>query len=97
MRGRAIRVDLLHSNGSSDCLINIPNWDFHWQQAYWYTSPFRPNTNSMERDSFRLTCTYDNTQANQPTIDGVQMPPHELHWGEGTDQEMCLNFFYVAL
>jgi hypothetical protein len=93
LRGREISVSLAHSDGTSACMIHIPNWDFHWQQVYWFQTPTRLRAG----DSLGVACVYDNTAANQPTVDGVQQPPHDLHWGESTYDEMCVNFFYVAL
>jgi hypothetical protein len=97
IRGHSIRVDVRHADGSQECLVNIPRWNFHWQQSYFFRTPFRPNSTMSNRDTFLLTCTYDNTAANQPIVDGVRQPPRDLHWGEGTNDEMCLNFFYSAL
>jgi hypothetical protein len=94
-RGRSIRVDAMHADGTSECLIHVPQWNFHWQQGYWFRDPFRPITGAA-RDTLRLTCTYDNTEANQPTVDGVRQAPRALTWGEGTDDEMCLNFVYAS-
>lgn len=97
LRGHSIRVDVRHANGSNTCLVNIPRWNFHWQQAYFFTAPYRAIAAPSNRDTLVLTCVYDNTEANQPVIDGVRQPPRDLHWGEGTNDEMCLNFFYVSL
>jgi hypothetical protein len=44
----------------------------------------------------QLTCEYDNSAANQPVIDGVQQPPKDVAWGEGTADEMCLNYFAIS-
>jgi hypothetical protein len=65
------------------CLIDIPAWDFHWQQFYFYRdhAPVLVPGNS----SVTLSCTWDN-----PTAETV-------HWGESTADEMCLAFLYVAL
>lgn len=99
LRGHSIRMDVRHPDGREECLINIPRWNFHWQQSYFFLSPLRAMAGSTREmsDLLRLTCVYDNTPANQPVIDGVQQQPHDLHWGEGTDDEMCLSFIYVAL
>src|SRR5262249_30020306 len=97
VRGRSIRVDAVHADGTSECLVNVPQWNFHWQQTYWFNEPFRPNATAGSNDTIRLTCVYDNTEANQPVVDGVRVQPHTLTWGEGTNDEMCLNFFYSAL
>lgn len=74
-------MDILRSanaGGSTDCLVNIPSWNFHWQQFYFYSEPY------MADDTVRLRCQFDNSQANQPVINGVQQTPRTVHWGEGT-------------
>ena len=39
-----------------------------------------------------VTCTYDNSAGNQPLIDGEQMDPMDIEWGDGTLDEMCLLY-----
>ncbi len=91
--GTSIRADVTHADGSTDCLIDVPQWNFHWQSFYFYNSPVtvRPN------DTIHLDCHYDNSQANQPVFGGVQQAPRTVHWGENTTDEMCLNFVYGTL
>jgi hypothetical protein len=74
-KGTRIQVDM---NGQ--CLMDIPKWDFHWQQLYLYSNPIPVQVGKP----VTLTCTWDN-----PT-------DHAVGWGEGTDDEMCLNYFYLT-
>lgn len=75
-QGKSIRVE-----GPQGCLIDIPKWDFHWQQQYFFTRPI-----SVKRDEkVTLKCTWNNTTSRY------------LHWGEGTDDEMCLSYLYLTL
>lgn len=73
-------------------LLEIPRWDFNWQLPYAFQTPYelRP------QDTLIITCEFDNSPGNQPVIDGVRQPPRDVGWGEGTTDEMCLNFLYVA-
>lgn len=73
-------------------LLEIPRWDFQWQLPYRFQNPveLRP------QDTIVLECEYDNSAANQPLENGVRQPPRDLRWGEGTTDEMCLNFLYVT-
>ena len=73
-------------------LLEVPRWDFHWQQPYEFQAPYllRP------QDSIQVECEYDNSQQNQPVIGGQQQQTRDLGWGEGTADEMCLSFLYVA-
>lgn len=91
--GRSIRVDRTTMAGERDCLVDIPRWNFHWQQGYMFETPMRVAPD----DTLRITCRFDNSAANQQVVDGVSQPPREVHWGEGTLDEMCLNFLYLTI
>jgi hypothetical protein len=93
LHGTAIHVEVQHSDGSSTCAIDIPDWNFHWQQFYYYQQAVQVK----DGDNIHLTCTYDNSATNQPTIGGVTQQPMTLHWGEKTTDEMCLNYLYFTL
>ncbi|MBL8683107.1 MAG: hypothetical protein JNK05_28325 [Myxococcales bacterium] len=95
-RGHSIRVEAINASSASTCLVDIPRWDFHWQQGFFFQTPYRTAAGAMG-DTFRTTCVYDNRPENQPYVDGVQVAPRDLRWGEGTNDEMCLNFFYVSI
>ncbi len=73
-------------------LLEIPRWDFNRQLPYAFKTPYelRP------QDTLVITCEFDNSPENQPVIDGQRQPPRDVRWGEGTGDEMCLNFLYVA-
>jgi hypothetical protein len=73
-------------------ILDLPRWNFHWQGAYQFVTPY----NATGTDLFKLECHYDNSAANQPRIDGVQQPPQDVTWGEGTRDEMCLNYLLLS-
>ncbi len=62
------------------CLVHVPAWDFNWQQPYQFVEPFSFAAGAP----LTLRCTWSN-----PTDRSVR-------WGEGTSDEMCVNFFYVT-
>jgi hypothetical protein len=70
----------MHVESDEGCMVDIPAWDFHWQQMYFFDQPQQLRAG----EQVRLTCTYDNPGAAP------------LHWGEKTSDEMCLNYFYVT-
>lgn len=37
--GTAGSVALLKPDGAQECLLNVDDWDFHWQADYWYDEP----------------------------------------------------------
>ena len=90
--GTSSRLEILRGGSRSECLLDIPRWDFHWQGSYGLETPvaFEPG------DALSVTCHWDNSPANQPFVDGVQAPPRDLNWGEGTTDEMCVGFLYIT-
>lgn len=80
--GRSLTVDRIAADGTEACMTDVPRWDFNWQLAYWYETPIR----ITPEDQVRITCTFS-TMERSDTVT----------WGEGTEDEMCLNFFYVTL
>lgn len=71
----------LTSIATSQCLVDIPRWDFHWQTQY-----FRKTAVQLSHtNGIRMSCTWDN-----PTNSVVT-------WGEGTSDEMCFAFIYATL
>jgi hypothetical protein len=65
----------------ADTLIDIPAWDFHWQQMYFYEEPVKFKSG---RSRLQLTCVWDN------------LTQRTVRWGEGTEDEMCLAYLYVT-
>jgi hypothetical protein len=91
--GVSINVNIKRADGTSTCAVNIPKWNFHWQQFYYY----KQSVPVRNGDTIHLECTYDNSPANQPIVNGVQQPPGPLRWGERTTDEMCLNYLYFTV
>jgi hypothetical protein len=91
-RGTKAEIEIDHASGDTDCMLDIPAWNFHWQNSYAFTQPkvFMPG------DQISMTCHWDNSAANQPMVNGVPMPPKDINWGEGTGDEMCLGIMYFT-
>lgn len=76
LRGRTLRLEVLRaSDGTSECAVDVPRWDFDWQQVYFYEDALYVDPD----DTLRLTCSYDTSG-----------DAAEVRWGEGTEDEMCL-------
>lgn len=90
--GKDIEVSM-PSAGADACLLHIPSWDFNWQQQYAF--PTDRFVDVKQGDKLHLRCTYDNSKANQPVVNGVQQAPREVWWGESTLDEMCLAYIGV--
>ena len=74
-------------------LVELPRWDFHWQQAYMFQSPVAVRSNQL----IMVTCTWDNSYANQPVVNGQKQMPRDVSWGEGTLDEMCVTFLGLRI
>jgi hypothetical protein len=79
--GRTLRVTRTAA-GATQCLVDVPRWDFNWQQFYFYDEPIVLEPG----DVLNITCGYD-TRSRSDAVT----------WGEGTSDEMCLNFLYASL
>ena len=91
--GQTIRAEHVSAEGESTCMVDIKAWDFNWQQIYRYDDDH--HIDLIGGDTLRLTCSYDNSPENQPIINGQQMEPRQVGWGDGTFDEMCLNYVVV--
>jgi hypothetical protein len=78
--GRTLHVDYTQG-GNKTCLVDVPNWNFHWQGVAIYDKPLTANGGG----TLSIECGYDTTKETMP-----------IHNGEGTADEMCLNFLYVT-
>jgi hypothetical protein len=81
--GSKIVVRALHEDGSKSCLLEIPRWEFGWEQPFWLSEPKRLGPD----DELYIECHFDNSAENQP--DGK--PPRDIAWGGG-NQDMCAAF-----
>jgi hypothetical protein len=88
--GLASRITLEHvkADGTKTCVLDNTPWDFNWQRDYTLVKPVRVGPG----DTLRITCRYNNSQANQPMVGGVQQTPRRVTWGEGTFDEMCMTY-----
>ena len=92
--GTKFDAEVMRADGSKECLLRIPKWDFAWQQSY-----LRPADNPLvlkSGDGIMMRCTYDNSAANQPLVGGKQLAPKKVTWGEGTLDEMCLLYMTMS-
>jgi hypothetical protein len=78
--GRTLRVDAVRG-GDTTCMVDVDRWDFEWQNAWFYEAPIEV----AGGDRIRITCGYDTRERSDVT-----------RWGEGTEDEMCLSYFYVT-
>ena len=89
MLGTEIRARI-NGQGGQECIVEIPDYDFAWQQFY----EFEPSSyiQFAPGDSVSVECIYDNSEANQPVVNGEQLQPRDVDWGDGSLDEMCLLY-----
>jgi mono/diheme cytochrome c family protein len=73
---------LQKADGTKVQILDIPRWDFHWQQEYFLKDPVRFEPG----DKLIVRCIFDNTQGRWP----AGQVPKDVNWGEGSEDEMCV-------
>lgn len=81
MHNRGTGAQVQSATNANACLLDLDGWSFHWQHFYWYEQPITVRGG----DVLRITCHYDTTGDT-----------HNVVWGEGTEDEMCISYLYVS-
>jgi hypothetical protein len=89
--GAAVRLELNPETPRARVLLDIPRWDFHWQNAYTLVDP----VTAQPGDVVRVTCRHD-VRKRMRNGSGVPRAPRYVLWGEGTTDEMCLGILQVT-
>ena len=84
--GSSITIELNPGTSRERVLLDIPRWDFHWQNGYALQQPVAARVG----DVIRVTCRHD---AGKRADDAE---PRYILWGEGTTDEMCLGLLQVT-
>jgi hypothetical protein len=90
--GSSGRIGIVRGNGELEELLDIPTWDFGWQETYMLREP----VTLFPDDSLYVECHFDNTAENQIVVNDVRLPPRDVAWGEKTTDEMCLGNVLIA-
>jgi hypothetical protein len=85
LRGKAFKYELVRADGTSETLLDVPNYDFNWQLVYQPKEPLeiRPG------DKLIGTAVYDNSEGNPANPD----PSNPVYYGEQSFEEMMFGFF----
>jgi hypothetical protein len=87
--GRSMNVWAALPDGTRKSLIEIPDWDFNWQDEYYYERPFRLPAGTR----IDVAARYDNSAANPAN---PSSPPARVTYGEQTTDEMLFCFFLLT-
>ena len=89
--GASIRLELNPGTSRAKVLLDIPRWDFHWQNAYALAHAVKAGPG----DVVRVTCRHD-VGKRREAGSGVPKKARYVLWGEGTTDEMCLGVLQVT-
>ncbi len=85
LRGKAFRYEVQLPDGTTETLLNIPSYDFNWQNAYVFEKPkFVPKGSKLH-----CIAHFDNSEFNLANPD----PTEPVGWGDQTWEEMMIGFF----
>jgi thiol-disulfide isomerase/thioredoxin len=89
LRGRAFRIESINPAGERKLLLDVPRYDFNWQNSYVFSEPV------VMREGTTLHCIgwYDNSDDNPSNPDSSQT----VGWGDQTWEEMLVAQFEAVL
>jgi len=88
-RGKSFRFELKPPNGEFETLLDVPNYDFNWQNSYMLKNRIDIPAGSI----MRCTAVFDNSEKNLANPD----PTKTVRWGDQTWDEMMIGYFDVAI
>ncbi len=88
MRGAAFKYELTTPDGKKEVLLDVPVYDFNWQNHYILKEP------KLIPKGSKLVCTalFDNSIDNLANPD----PTKEVRWGDQTWEEMMIGWHDIA-
>ncbi len=88
LRGKAFRYEAIYPDGTTEILLDVPHYDFNWQNRYVLAEPKRlPGGTQL-----RCTAHYDNSAGNLSNPD----PSATVHAGLQSWDEMFNGYFEVV-
>lgn len=89
LRGSKFRYTAKYPDGSSEVLLNVPNYDFNWQHRYLFRKPFPlPAGTTLE-----CVAHYDNSAENPANPN----PNQAVYWGDQTWEEMMIGWYEAVV
>jgi peroxiredoxin len=85
VRGSYFRYEAIYPDGKKEVLLNVPNYDFNWQNSYLLAQPkLLPKGTTL-----RCEASYNNSASNLANPD----PTQTVRWGEQTWEEMMIGYY----
>ncbi len=87
--GKSMTVTATLPDGTRRTLIEVPQWNYNWQDEYYYDRPFHlPAGTRLD-----VEARFDNSNGNPSN---PSRPPRHVTWGDGTLNEMLFCFFLIT-
>ncbi len=87
--GKSIKVTMTPPGEKTTTLVEIPDWDYNWQETYWFKNPIPVTKGTV----LEVSAIYDNSPRN---TNNPFSPPHTISFGEQTTNEMLFGFVGVS-
>jgi len=85
MLGKKIKVTMTAPEGKEKVLVDIPDWDYNWQESYFFKDPIEVKSGTM----FEVVAVFDNSAGN---VHNPSSPPRDVKKGDQTTDEMLFGF-----
>jgi thiol-disulfide isomerase/thioredoxin len=89
LRGKAFQIEAVDRDGKRELLLDVPRYDFNWQNSYVFAEPLKVREGTM----LKCVATYDNSEKNRANPD----PTKTVRWGDQTWEEMLVAQFEAVL
>jgi len=87
-RGKSFLISATYPDGEKEVLLNVPQYDFNWQNSYVLEDPkFLPTGTKL-----KMVAHYDNSAGNLANPD----PNATVTWGDQTWEEMMIGSFLAT-
>jgi hypothetical protein len=87
--GKSMTVTATFPDGGEHALIDLPDWNYNWQDEYYLERPFTLPANTR----LQVSAIFDNS-ADNPS--NPSLPPKRVTWGDQTTDEMLFCFLLLT-
>ena len=89
MRGKSFRYELTYPDKSTETLLDVPRYDFNWQNSYVFEEPRLIPKGTV----LNCTAVFDNSDENLHNPD----PTKTVRWGDQTWEEMMIGWYDIGI
>jgi hypothetical protein len=91
LTGVTFKIVLNPGTPNAKTLLDVPNYNFHYQKAYNLSTPVPVSAG----DTVQVSCSYNPVLSEQLPI-LRRVPAHFVTWGDGSSDEMCLGLMWTS-